>query len=215
MWTTADVELALHRGVETREFEVKTACDAGEAVPMGRITRGVLAMSNIAYGGRIVVGIGDATIADMTPGLSEQQLAKWTDGKTAHDFIAKYADPPIDVIITKHELSNGKTIVLLDVPGIAGEAHFCIKELHDPATNKLVLRRHALYIRSQGKPESVEVSTRAQMTEIIESAATYRLRAFVEQADRAGVSLSASGNGPTPAEADAEYFDQQHRKAFG
>lgn len=217
MWSTGDIEVALLRGVETRDLEVKGPCGPRDIGPMGRVVRGVLAMSNIAYGGRLIIGIDDGAIGAMSPGLTADQTRDWTTGSKAHDLIAKYADPPIDVVLTEHGLANGNRLVLLDVPGIAGEAHFCMKDLHDPKGNKQILRTGALYTRGRGKPESVEVSTRDQMAEIIESAATYRLRAFVEQADRAGISLSFPGRQPAPrpdGRADGDYFAQQHREAF-
>jgi hypothetical protein len=211
VWSTAQVEEALALGTETRSFEVKGACAPSDTGPIGRVVRGVLAMSNIADGGRIAVGIDNASMAAMAPGLSAAQLNAWQKSEPIHDKITKYADPPIGVTYQEHVLSNGVTIVVLEVPGIAGEPHFCKKDLNDPDDGRnLILREGALYVRSIGKPESVEVRTRAAMQEVIESATTYRLRAFVEQAMRAGLHLGTT----SPEAAELAYFNEQRQRGF-
>ena len=216
MWTTTDVESALRLGSETRSVEVKGPCLPKDTGPMGRVVRAVLALSNIVDGGHIIIGVDDHVMEAMTPGLTDEQFGAWTVDEHPHDLVSRYIDPPISLQFTGHRLRTGAQVAVIEVPGIADEPHFCIKELHDPADGrKLILRKGALYVRSIGKPESVEVETRAAMKEIIDSAVTARLRAFVEQASKAGLVL---GIGPEPAiaavEADTQWFDQQRRAGF-
>lgn len=217
MWNVADVESALRLGSETRSVEVKGACLPKNVGPMGRVVRAVLALSNIVDGGHIIIGVDDHALEAMTPGLTDEQFEAWTVDEQPHDLVSRYVDPPIPLQFKGYQLRTGVQVAVIDVPGIAGEPHFCIKNLNDPADGrKLILREGALYVRSIGKPESVEVQTRAAMEEIIDSAVTARLRAFVEQASKAGLVLGA---GPEPAiaaaEADARWFDQQRRAGFG
>lgn len=209
MWTRQDVESALALGTETRSVEVKSGCLLTDKGPIGKIVRAVLAMSNIIDGGRVIVGIDNTSVAAMTPGLTPDQVAAWQQDESIYDIVAKYADPPVSFTFKEHVLSNRVTVIVLDVAGIAGEPHFCRKNLHDSA-NKLVLREGALYVRSITKPESVEVEDRAAMQDIIDSATTHRLRAFVEQATAAGVELSVG----TPGRGDIDYFEQQRKEAF-
>lgn len=209
MWTVQDVESALALGTETRSVEVKAGCLPTEKGPVGRIVRAVLAMSNIIDGGHVIIGIANNSMAAMKPGLTSSQLEAWLKDEPIYDSVAKYADPPISLTFKDYVLSNGSTVIVLDVSGIEGEPHFCTKNLQDSA-NKHVLREGALYVRSVTKPESVEIEDRATMHDIIDSATTYRLRAFVEQATKAGVELTVS----PPGRPDTDYFEQQRRAGF-
>jgi hypothetical protein len=183
---------------------------------MGRVVRAVLALSNIADGGHVIIGVADGAMEAMTPGLTGEQFGAWTVDEQPHDLMSRYIDPPVSLQFKGYQLRTGVKVAVIEVPGIAGEPHFCIKGMHDPADGrKIILRAGALYVRSIGKPESVEVQTRAAMEEIIYSAVTARLRAFVEQADKAGLILGTSPEAATAAaEADAQWFDQQRRAGF-
>jgi len=212
----ADVETALRLGSETRSVEVKSACLPKNAGPMGRVVRAVLALSNIVDGGHIILGIDNYAMEAMTPGLTDEQFVAWTVDEQPHDLVSRYVDPPISLQFKGYQLRTGVKVAVIEVPGIAGEPRFCIKDLNDPANSKkLILRQGALYVRSIGKPESVEVATRAAMEEIIDSAVTARLRAFVEQANKAGLVLGTWPESTTAAtEAAAQWFDQQRRAGF-
>jgi predicted HTH transcriptional regulator len=204
VWSVADVESALRLGSETRSVEVKSAClPKKNTGPMGRVVRAVLALSNIVDGGHIIIGVDNHAMEAMTPGLTDEQFEAWTVDEQPHDLVSRYIDPPISLQFKGYHIRNGVKVAVIEVPGIAGEPRFCIRDLNDPADGgKIILREGALYVRSIGKPESVEVRT--------------RVRAFVEQASRAGLVLGA---GPDPAiaatEADARWFDQQRRAGFG
>jgi hypothetical protein len=182
---------------------------------MGRVVRAVLALSNIVDGGHIIIGIDAYAMAAMSPGLTDEQFEAWTVDEQPHDLVSRYVDPPISLHFKDYQLSTGVKVAVIDVPGIAGEPRFCLKNLNDPATGKkLILREGALYVRSIGKPESVEVATRAAMEEIIDSAVTARLRAFVEQANKAGLVLGTGPESTVAAETEAQWFDQQRRAGF-
>jgi predicted HTH transcriptional regulator len=218
VWSVADVESALRLGSETRSVEVKSAClPKKNTGPMGRVVRAVLALSNIVDGGHIIIGVDNHAMETMTPGLTDEQSEAWTVDEQPHDLVSRYVDPPISLQFKGYQLRTGVNVAVIEVPGNAGEPRFCIKDLNDPADGgKLILRAGALYVRSIGKPESVEVRTRAAMEEIIDSAVTARLRAFVEQASKASLVLGAGPDSAIAAtEADARWFDQQRRAGFG
>lgn len=213
-----EVEGALLLDSETRQVEVKGPCLPRKGTaPLGKVIRAVLALSNTINGGHIIIGVDDNTMEAMTPGLTEEQYGAWTADEQPHDLVTRCIDPPVSLQIKGFTLRAGTKVAVIEVPGITGEPHFCTRDLNDPSDGKkVILRQGALYVRSIGKPESIEVETRAAMEDIIYSAVTARLRAFVEQANEAGLVLGVgSGPGTAAREADVQWFDTQHRKAFG
>jgi hypothetical protein len=190
--TVSEVEQYLSFGYERREFEVKGP-GLRTDVPLSlKVARAALSMGNLQDGGFIAVGIDDGSMQAMTPGLTEEQLKSWLKYDDLADLVNKYSDPPLRFDVASLELTNGKNIALIQVYEFADLPHICARS-YDLA-GKTELKKGALYVRSRGKPATVEVSSSVEMREVLDLASAKRLRDFMRTAERAGVSLEG---GPT------------------
>ena len=181
VWLTSRARLRL--GSETRSVEVKSAClPKKNTGPMGRVVRAVLALSNIVDGGHIIIGVDNHAMEAMTPGLTDEQFEAWTVNEQPHDLVSRYIDPPISLQFKGYQLRTGVKVAVVEVPGIAGEPHFCIRGLNDPADG---IKVSCVRARCTSGPSASRSRSRSDPGcdgRDIDSAVTARLRAFVEQA---------------------------------
>jgi hypothetical protein len=174
-----------------------------------KVSRGGLSMGNLRDGGRVIIGVDDAAPAAMLPGLGDDDLAAWLEFDTISVRLAEYADPPLRIEVYSLTLSTGAQVVVLEVEEFAEVPHLCAKS-YEPT-----LLKGALYVRTRRMPETAEVPTQTEMRELLDLATEKRLRAYVESAERAGVSLGIAREAEVAeAPANAERYEEQIDEAW-
>jgi predicted HTH transcriptional regulator len=174
-----------------------------------KVIRAALGLGNLRYGGHIVIGIDDADLAAMAPGLSDEQLATWMAFDDVSRKMAEYADPPLRFDIAHVELSNGATVAVIQVFEFEDIPHLCKKDYPD------VLRNGAMYVRPRRVPETSEVGTSVEMREVLELATEKALQNFVATAGRAGVALTAAPvTAADESETSRERYANELRRAW-
>jgi hypothetical protein len=209
MFTAEELESALGTGYEGRSFELKGHGRSDDKRFLAKVARAALSMGNLRDGGQIVIGIDDKAPQEMLPGLNEDERASWLAYDDVSARLAVYCDPPVRFDAAPVALSNGATVVVLQVHEFADIPHLCAEGYPE------VLRKAALYARSRKLPETAEVASSVEMREILDLAVEKRLRAYVEAAERAGVRLATNAAARQEAAVrDQEQFESQLREAW-
>lgn len=178
-----DVRAWLSQGNESRFFEVKGPGLRKDTEYMAKVARAVMAMGNLHDGGLVCLGIEDRQLAQMSPGLTADELKQWSDSDEVNVALARFIDPPADIRVCPMELRPGVHVVVLEVREFFDLPHLCRRSYPDK------VQEGHLYVRSRGKPQSVPVSTTTQMREIMDLATEKALLAFVRRAQGAGLVL--------------------------
>jgi hypothetical protein len=172
-------------GNEARGLELKGPGPRSDKHLLAKVARAALSLGNLRDGGHVIIGIGDEDPATLGPGLGEDDLASWIAYDDLARNLANYADPPLKFNVAGVELSSGAKVAVIEVFEFTDIPHFCAKEREG------VLREGALYVRPRKVPETSEVASPVEMREIVELATEKALRAYVETAERAGVTLAS------------------------
>ncbi|ROS23723.1 helix-turn-helix domain-containing protein [Cellulomonas sp. PhB150] len=195
MPTPAEVEDLLALGRESRSFEVKGPGLLTDLAFCARVARAVMAMGNLRDGGLVCLGINDKALSSMLPGLTDEQLAQWSDFDNVSDAIARFTRPAATFALQPLELSTGAHVVVLDVTEFEDVPHVCERDHSD------ILRRGALYVRPRGKPRSEHVPSSEEMRELLELATDKRVRAFIGRLGAVGL----LGTSSAPPSGEQEY----------
>jgi hypothetical protein len=116
-------------------------------------------------------------------------------------FVAQYADPYVEFILTKEEDDLGRKYVWIQIQEFVEFPVICKKSHSD------ILRGGKVYTRTRRRFESAEVPGAAEMREIWNMAVVKGIRVFYENARKAGIELPLT-IGPT----DEQSFDEQLRR---
>lgn len=197
----------LSLGYELRGVELKGPGLRTDSHLFAKVTRAALSMGNLRDGGHVIIGIDDVDPKKMLPGLTPPELASWLAFDDVARKMAEYADPPLGFDIAPVTLSSTATVAVLQVHEFADIPHLCSKAF-DP-----VLRKGALYVRPRKVPETSEIASSVEMREIIQLATQKALRAYVETAERAGISLGTGAQG-AGGPSDEEQFLKQRDRAW-
>jgi predicted HTH transcriptional regulator len=199
------LEERLSLGYESRGLELKGPGPRSDKRLFAKVTRAALSLGNLRDGGYVVIGISDESPDEMQPGLSSADLASWIDYDNVARALANYADPPLRFDIASLKLSSGAEVAVIEVNEFEDIPHLCAKDYEG------VLREGALYVRPRKVPETAEVPSAVEMRELIDLATEKALRAYVETADRAGLSLRTEGE-TTPS--DQEQYRAEEADAW-
>lgn len=192
----------LARGREQPRVEFKGSFPRTDKLFFAKVTRAVLGMANHRDGGYVIIGVEDANGVLEANGLDAATLATWRYDHVA-DALAEYADPSVefDLTVAPHD---GKDFVLIRVEEFATVPVLCRKTYGKKDQGGLILREGACYIRPRRKPETIEVSTYADLRDLIDLATEKGVRVFVERAHAAGMQM-----GGQPKVADKSRFAEQ------
>ena len=185
-------------GEQTRNVELKRSMSWTDTSTKAKITKVILALSNIRDGGYLVLGFSQKGETFVPTGVAESDLSSFNyDHVRSH--VAEYADPYVEfsMEIVKDAEQNRSFIV------------FAVKEFAEIplicAKNGLEnLEEGAVYTRSRRMPESVKVPTQSEMREIIDMAIEKGLRKYIETSRRAGLEIQVI---PQEDEYDKELED--------
>lgn len=182
--TVEEFEKLLAGDHELRRMELKGAgLVRGNGRFVAKVARACMAMGNLRDGGLVVIGIADDRIEAMEPGLSDEELAEWSDFDLVSAALGQYSDPPVSLELHKLTLTNGARVVALEVSEFEHDIHICGKDF------ERVLQRGQTYVRPRGKPESIPVPSSTEARELHNLAIDKGVREFVRRAGAAGIPL--------------------------
>lgn len=140
----------LNKGSESKGFDYKGRVSWQEAKL--ELTKDILAMSNIQYGGVIVIGMSENRVTGLfePEGLPGEWVADYDVTKVS-DFVNKYADPRVSIEV-KPASYQGKTFVFIFVKEFEEIPIICRKDAVD------VLKAGETYIRTDSAT-SVPISS--------------------------------------------------------
>lgn len=207
MLSREEIEAALSSGYEFRGFELKGPGVRTDGHFFAKVARAALGLGNLRDGGHLIIGIADDDIAAMLPGLDETSLVSWTAYDEVARKLAEYADPPLRFDLAAVVLSTGAAVVAMQVFEFEDAPHICARDFEG------ALRKGALYVRSRRVPETSEIPSSVEMRELLDLATEKALRAYIERAERAGVTLGSGEPSPRP-EADDEAYEDERARAW-
>ncbi len=164
---------------EERNLEFKQSMDWNQPETKGKITKGILAMSNIRNGGLIVIGVEQQGEEFVLVGMETIHIESFTQDGVA-SYVANFASPYVEFSLTRHAVSINRFIVI-DVKEFSEIPVVCRQDGPEG------LRRGAIYTRTRRMNESAQVSSEAEMREILDMAIEKRIRAYFATTQRAGL----------------------------
>jgi len=136
-----------------------------------KIIKTMLALSNIREGGYIIIGKKDDGTLE---GMQQNDLDTYEMDRISTD-VERYADPYVRFEFNICSFDS-KSFVVFKVYEFDEIPVICKKGYQN------VLRKGAVYTRSTGKPETVEVQSQTEMREILDRAATKKALKLIRQA---------------------------------
>ncbi len=196
------IELIIH-GREERNLEYKSALSWETSEVKDKITRTVLAMSNIRDGGAIVLGVEQQGQSFTPAGLTPNQASSFSHDALS-PYVNKYADPSVELMVSS-VVHESRSFIVIEVAEFRQLPVVCKRD------GTRWLRRGALYTRSRGKIETCEVSTHEDMRELLDIATEKQFRNLLARLQRAGFSVieSAAGSKEALSESTRRKFDEQ------
>jgi predicted HTH transcriptional regulator len=179
-----------------REFKRSfawTRRESGET--MAKVTKTILAMSNLRDGGHIVIGVEEIPGSGgryEPKGVTHEHLQAFSHDDVA-DWVRDYADPPALFDCSVVTL-DGMDFFVIAVSAFEEFPVICTRSYAE------VLSEGAVYVRSRsGRPRSEPVSRYVDMRELLDLAVERGVRRFYQ--------MQAIVFHPGPS--DAERFEQQ------
>lgn len=157
-----ELEEYLEAGQETRSFEVKAAMAWSRVA----LAKDILALSNVADGGVIVIGVEDGTFKRQ--GVTQEFKATYKIDEM-RDQMARYADPHVDISVTFPKDREGREYVAIEVASFRDVPVICRKDSPDTQAGVIYYRN------SNRRVESAAVSNSYDMRDIL-TVATLRTR---------------------------------------
>lgn len=130
-----------------------------------KVVKAALGFSNIADGGRLILGVREEPRGVYHPeGMTQRDFDSFAPDDV-NDVINEYADPSMSVSLARGTV-DGSRFVVMRVPPFRELPTICKR---DGGANS-ELRRGAIYTRPVGKPETSEVRDQTEMREIMDRA---------------------------------------------
>jgi len=173
-----DKELSdiVFHGREERNIEYKSSVSWNDAKTKAKITKCILAMSNIRDGGYLIIGDEDKTFNPI--GMTNEDFDSFNqDDLNSH--IANFADPFVDITVYSQE-HEGRKFIIIRINEFHEIPIICKKNGDEN------LKAASVYTRPRQKYESSVISSQTEMREIIDMAINKALRNFQEKATIAG-----------------------------
>jgi hypothetical protein len=181
---------------ETGANDFKRSYD-GSKKARGELLKCIMAFANSPDGGFLVFGVAEtATGAYEVTGLKPGEIKDLDQTKVA-DALAKHCSV-VPAFVVHRVPTEGKTVVMIAVNEIGVGPVVCENELTDDK-NRLVLRRGAIYTRSQSA-KCDEMVSAADVTDIVQRAAKKHADSLVASiVDLTGLRRPPHSTSPTEA----------------
>lgn len=168
-----DPKELITRGYESKSLDYKAPMpwDPRNKKACCELVKDILAIANTG-GGFLVIGVQEKSKGQyVLVGLTEEDASTW-ETTQLNQFLASYAEPPINASLRKVEV-EGKTFVVIGVPEFPNVPHICKKEYPE------VLAAPALYVRTDAN-ESAPVRRVNEFHALIELAVRKRGDAIID-----------------------------------
>jgi len=184
----------ISHGREERNLEFKGRVHWNDINVKSKITKTILAMSNLRDGGIIIAGVEQDNENFIPVGLEDEMLNTFKQDDIS-SYVNEFADPFVEITISHEECENLK-YAIIQIKEFSEIPTICKR---DGENN---LRRGAIYIRPRRKIESVEVPSQAEMREILDIATEKILKKFKRN-------LLLTGLEEEPEASSKQKFDAQ------
>ena len=190
---------------ETRSIELKTSMPWNDDATKFKITKSVMALSNVRDGGRILLGVDQCQNGEFSPkGMSLDHFESFTQDDL-QDHLGKYIVPYAKVRIEK--VSNGSLHFVVIHVGEFDRLPVICGKVYD-LTNKLgkdkIIKEGDVFTRTRvHRFESSRVKAQTDMQDILDLAIEKGMKSFLEQAKNSG--LLSERHSKT----DKDRFDQE------
>jgi predicted HTH transcriptional regulator len=178
-----------------REYKQSFSWDRSNRPTMAKVTKTILAMSNLRDGGYIVIGVNQISGMDAQfepVGIQSDCLQTFSYDNVA-DFVRAYADPYVSFGLEPVTL-DGMAFIVIAVAGFAEFPVICKKSYGE------VLSGAKIYVRPRGGcPRSEPISDYVDMRELLDLAVERGVRRFFQMQARV----------VSPSPSDEERFEQQ------
>jgi len=167
-------------GEEQRNLEYKAPMRWDNEMTKAKITKTVLAMSNIRDGGWIVIGVEEQVNgAFKMIGLSQENIDTFNQDDIS-SYINGYADPFVKLHVSQVTCESKKYVIIKvdefeEIPVIC-KKEYSLADLH----------QGKIYTRTRRKNENSEALTQSEMREIIDLAVDKSVRAFFQRLQKIG-----------------------------
>lgn len=192
-----DLAKLIEYGIESRNLEYKSSTlwqDDFKA----KITKSLIAMSNLRDGGRIIIGMEEQSDGSfIAKGIEEDHLESYKLDDI-RDYVGGFAAPNVDFDLLVGEYKGNKYLVFLVNPFSSGPI-ICKKDNN-------VLTKGSIYIRTTDKKfSSAIISSELDMRELIEIAV-----------DRMEQQLASRGRWvcPLPKDTVSQILPEQDKEKF-
>jgi hypothetical protein len=199
--TPDEIDEVIALGHELRHVEFKGSGDRTDKAYQAVIARAVMAMGNLPDGGHVVLGVAETKGQLSVEGLSDAQLAQWTDHDEVADAISRFSDPLPTLHLSVVTLRSCQ-VIDVEVEPFDDTPYLCRRD--SPG----VLQAGRMYVRRVGKAETGN-PTHHELREVLDRAAARRVRSLISILGAAGVEAL----GIAPAGASAKYAEERESVA--
>jgi Putative DNA-binding domain len=168
---------------ESRRIEVKGSISWDDERSKLKITKSILALTNIKDGGLLILGVNQDVNKLSWVGMQEEHLKSYNyDEVSSH--VARYADPHAQFSLTRSSYES-KTFIVITVNEFDQVPVLCKRDHNMQGLSGL--KAGKFYTRTRRIPESAEVSTLEDLREIVELATDKAVTKFLGRAATAGL----------------------------
>jgi predicted HTH transcriptional regulator len=188
-----DINNLVNYHQEERWLEFKQTMSWSDRASQARITKAIVAISNIKDGGWIVIGKEEQDNGTfVNTGMTKDHFDSY-DSDQVKTVVNNYADPYALIDVDKREI-DAKCYVIIRVKEFEEIPMICKRSYSG------ILNEGIIYTRSMGgRPESIPVPSQTEMREIVRIAVTKGVRRWFEQTKEIGI----------PLEGDKSRFERQ------
>lgn len=198
----ADIEFYIQHGKEERYLEYKGSMVWTDDDTKVKIAQAMMAMSNLRNGGVIVVGMKEPQRGVWEPDImTDEQVASFTQDDVAQ-WVNDYAVPAVQFTVEPFLVDTNK-FVMIKVREFDSVPTICRKPKQ--LGSREVLKKGAIYYRSNRKNESAPISSDEDMRELIALAINKGVAWEIERLRVLGFIAAL----PIPQEDDAPKYEQE------
>lgn len=198
----ADREFYIQHGKEERYLEYKCSMVWTGDNTKVKIAQAMMAMSNLRNGGVIVVGMKEPQRGVWEPdNMTNEQVVSFTQDDIAQ-WVNDYAVPAVQFTVEPLPLGTNK-FVIIKVREFDRFPTICQKPKQ--LEGREVLKKGAIYYRSNSKNESAPISSHEDLRELIALAINKGVAQEIERFRELGL-IAAS---PAPQDDDALKYEQE------
>lgn len=152
------------------------------------IVRTTMAMSNLEYGGLIIIGVSERNNTWTLEGLSSDHLSTY-DEDNVNDFINKYASPMIQIRLVTVDY-NKLTFLAVEVREFGDTPILCKRNGPDGSN----FRRGDILIRPAGKPRTEKAQAANDIHDLLATSSEKRARNLIAASQRIGMIIPEDSN---------------------